>query len=153
MRFSTILGPVLVALGTLNVVSAGAAGDKFAALSYRNGGALELTPGTFSELADAPRDAGAAVLFTTMAGGAQCEACKQVQPQWNSLSKQWSKRRDASLVFGTLDFFKAREVFTRVRALHPLSGQAKLTFALQAARDTCSHAFVFPLWIRSSDQV
>lgn len=111
------VGPILAAFAISGLASAGPTGSKFAALSSRQGGAVDLSSSAFGELTDAPRDTGAAILFTTGAAGAQCEACRQVDPHWKSLSKQWSKRRDPSLVFGTLDFFQSRDVFTRVSGI------------------------------------
>lgn len=125
MRVSNfVLCLLLATVGAINAVSAGTVGSKFADLSYRQGTALTLSAPEFGELTAIPRGAGAAVLFTAVEAGAQCEACRQVQPQWDALAKQWSKRRDSSLVFGTLDFFHSRDVFLKVSSL-------KLEFAFR----------------------
>ncbi|EPE27836.1 Thioredoxin-like protein [Glarea lozoyensis ATCC 20868] len=75
---------------------------------------LKLEDGIYSQLTSAPRDYSVAVLLTALETRFGCVLCKEFQPEWDLLSKSWTKGDKAGesrLVFGTLDFTDGKNTF------------------------------------------
>lgn len=79
---------------------------------------LKLDDNVYSKLTSAPRDYSVAVLLTAMETRFGCQLCREFQPEWDLLSKSWTKgdkQGESRLVFGTLDFVDGRNTFQSVR--------------------------------------
>jgi oligosaccharyltransferase complex subunit gamma len=81
---------------------------------------LKLDDDIYSQLTSAPRDYSVAVLLTALETRFGCVLCKEFQPEWDLLSKSWTKgdkSGESRLVFGTLDFTDGKNTFQSVRIL------------------------------------
>lgn len=114
--FSLILcaiWPITLALGASS--KGGDKYPKFRAAS-RSTGAVTLDDASYHELTAAPRDYHTVVLLTALDSRFGCDVCKMFQPEWELLSRTWSKAKlgDSKLVFGTLDFLDGKGTFQQV---------------------------------------
>lgn len=78
---------------------------------------VKLNDASYKELTAAPRDYTGVVLLTALEPRFGCELCRQFQPEWELLSRSWSKgdkKGDSRVVFGTLDFSDGRDTFVAV---------------------------------------
>ncbi|DAA73665.1 TPA_exp: Uncharacterized protein A8136_4099 [Trichophyton benhamiae CBS 112371] len=115
--FSLILcaiWPIALALG-----ASSKDGDKYSKFkaASRSTGAVTLDDASYHELTAAPRDYHTVVLLTAMDSRFGCEICKMFQPEWELLSRTWSKAKlgDSKLVFGTLDFLDGKGTFQQLK--------------------------------------
>jgi oligosaccharyltransferase complex subunit gamma len=78
---------------------------------------LKLVDSNYEGLTAAPRDYSVAVLLTALESRFGCQLCRDFQPEWELLSKSWTKgdkQGKSRLVFGTLDFADGRNTFQSV---------------------------------------
>jgi oligosaccharyltransferase complex subunit gamma len=81
---------------------------------------VKLADPSFKDLTGAPRDYSVAVLLTALESRFGCQVCREFQPEWELLSKSWTrgdKAGQSRLVFGTLDFSDGRDTFLGVSLL------------------------------------
>ena len=119
MHFSKTLIVFLLPLTALGVKKPVA--DKFEQFHSRalTSVPLKLEDSTYGQLTSAPRDYSVAVLLTAMESRFGCQLCREFQPEWDLLSKSWTKgdkQGDSRLIYGTLDFVDGRSTFQSVRA-------------------------------------
>lgn len=75
---------------------------------------LKLEDSSYGQLTAAPRDYSIAVLLTAMESKFGCQLCREFQPEWDLLSKSWTKgdkQGESRLLFGTLDFSDGKGTF------------------------------------------
>lgn len=78
---------------------------------------VKLSDATYKDLTGVPRDYTSVVLLTALEARFGCELCRQFQPEWELLSRSWTKgdkKGESRVVFGTLDFSDGRETFVAV---------------------------------------
>jgi hypothetical protein len=78
---------------------------------------LKLDDSIYGQLTSAPRDYSVAVLLTALESRFGCQLCREFQPEWDLLSKSWTKgdkKGESRLVFGTLDFTDGKDTFQSV---------------------------------------
>jgi oligosaccharyltransferase complex subunit gamma len=78
---------------------------------------LKLDDSIYGQLTSAPRDYSVAVLLTALESRFGCQLCREFQPEWDLLSKSWTKgdkKGESRLVFGTLDFTDGKNTFQSV---------------------------------------
>lgn len=78
---------------------------------------LKLEDSSYGQLTAAPRDYSIAVLLTAMESKFGCQLCREFQPEWDLLSKSWTKgdkQGESRLLFGTLDFSDGKGTFQSV---------------------------------------
>lgn len=83
---------------------------------------LKLDDSLYGKLTTAPRDYSVAVLLTALENRFGCQLCREFQPEWDLLSKSWTKgdKKGASrLLYGTLDFSDGKNTFQSVRISIP----------------------------------
>jgi OST3 / OST6 family, transporter family len=79
---------------------------------------LKLDDSIYGQLTSAPRDYSVAVLLTALESRFGCQLCREFQPEWDLLSKSWTKgdkQGESRLVYGTLDFTDGKNTFQSVR--------------------------------------
>jgi oligosaccharyltransferase complex subunit gamma len=79
---------------------------------------LKLDDSVYAKLTTAPRDYSVAVLLTALESRFGCQLCREFQPEWDLLSKSWTKgdkQGESRLVYGTLDFLDGKITFQSVR--------------------------------------
>jgi len=79
---------------------------------------LKLDDTIYSQLTSSPRDYSVVVLLTALESRFGCVLCREFQPEWELLSKSWTKgdkKGESRLVFGTLDFTDGKNTFQSVR--------------------------------------
>ncbi|KAK4191095.1 hypothetical protein QBC35DRAFT_488162 [Podospora australis] len=75
---------------------------------------IKLSDPSYRELTSTPRDYAAAIVLTAMDNRFGCQLCREFQPEWDLLSRSWTKGDKAGesrLIFGTLDFSDGRDIF------------------------------------------
>ncbi|KAK4159313.1 magnesium transporter protein 1 [Cladorrhinum sp. PSN259] len=75
---------------------------------------VKLGDSSYRELTSTPRDYTAAIVLTAMDPRFGCQLCREFQPEWELLSRSWTKGDKAGesrLIFGTLDFTDGRDIF------------------------------------------
>ncbi|KAF7858607.1 hypothetical protein EAF04_009207 [Stromatinia cepivora] len=75
---------------------------------------LKLDDNVYGKLTTAPRDYSVAVLLTALETRFGCQLCREFQPEWDLLSKSWTKgdkQGESRLLFGTLDFMDGKATF------------------------------------------
>ncbi|KAB5577550.1 OST3/OST6 family protein [Coniochaeta sp. 2T2.1] len=75
---------------------------------------VKLNDASYKDLTAVPRDYTGLVLLTALEGRYGCELCRQFQPEWELLSRSWTKgdkKGESRVAFGTLDFSDGRETF------------------------------------------
>ena len=78
---------------------------------------LKLDDGVFDKLTSTPRDYSVAVLLTALETRFGCQLCREFQPEWDLLSKSWTKgdkQGESRLLYGTLDFMDGKGTFQSV---------------------------------------
>jgi oligosaccharyltransferase complex subunit gamma len=83
---------------------------------------LKLDDTVYGRLTAAPRDYSVAVLLTALESRFGCELCRQFQPEWDILSKSWTKgdkKGESRLIYGTLDFIDGKNTFQSVSSFAP----------------------------------
>lgn len=79
---------------------------------------IKLVDYSYNRLTSAPRDYSVAVLLTALEARFGCQLCREFQPEWDLLSKSWTKGDKAGesrLIYGTLDFMDGKDTFQSVR--------------------------------------
>ncbi|KAE8454020.1 hypothetical protein EG329_007796 [Mollisiaceae sp. DMI_Dod_QoI] len=75
---------------------------------------LKLDDHLYGQLTSAPRDYSVAVLLTALENKFGCQLCREFQPEWELVSKSWTKgdkKGESRLIYGTLDFSEGRGTF------------------------------------------
>ncbi|KAK3937923.1 oligosaccharyl transferase subunit [Diplogelasinospora grovesii] len=75
---------------------------------------VKLVDSSYKELTSTPRDYTVAVLLTALEARFGCQLCREFQPEWDLLSRSWTKGDKAGesrMIFGTLDFADGRDTF------------------------------------------
>lgn len=75
---------------------------------------LKLDDTIYGQLTSAPRDYSVAVLLTALENRFGCQLCREFQPEWDLLSKSWTKgdkKGESRLIYGTLDFSEGKMTF------------------------------------------
>lgn len=78
---------------------------------------LKLDDSIYDKLTAIPRDYSVAVLLTALDPRFSCQLCREFQPEWNLLSKSWTKgdkKGESRLIYGTLDFTDGKNTFQSV---------------------------------------
>jgi oligosaccharyltransferase complex subunit gamma len=78
---------------------------------------LKLDDAVYGQLTAAPRDYSVAVLLTALESRFGCQLCREFQPEWDLLSKSWTKgdkQGESRLIYGTLDFLDGKNTFHTV---------------------------------------
>jgi oligosaccharyltransferase complex subunit gamma len=92
---------------------------------------VKLNDASYKELTALPRDYTSVVLLTALDARFGCELCRQFQPEWELLSRSWTKGDKSGgsrVIFSTLDFSDGRETFVSVcLPLGPMLLAASLT--------------------------
>ncbi len=84
---------------------------------------LKLDDSIYGQLTSAPRDYSVAVLLTALESRFGCQLCREFQPEWDLLSKSWTKgdkKGESRLIFGTLDFTDGKNTFQSVSIRRPV---------------------------------
>lgn len=79
---------------------------------------LKLDDTTYGQLTGGARDYSVAVLLTALESRFGCQLCREFQPEWDLLSKSWTKgdkKGESRLIYGTLDFSDGKGTFQSVR--------------------------------------
>ena len=112
-------GLLLSLLPALTLAAKKPATDKFQTYHTKalSSTPLKLDDNVYGKLTSAPRDYSVAVLLTALESRFGCMLCREFQPEWDLLSKSWTKGDKAGesrLVFGTLDFIDGKNTFQSV---------------------------------------
>ncbi len=78
---------------------------------------LKLDDTVYNQLTATPRDYSVAVLLTALESRFGCQLCREFQPEWDLLSKSWTKgdkQGESRLIYGTLDFSEGKNTFQAV---------------------------------------
>jgi len=82
---------------------------------------LKLDDSAYDRLTSTPRDYSVAVLLTALESRFGCQLCREFQPEWDLLSKSWTKgdrKGESRLIYGTLDFSDGKNTFQSVCILY-----------------------------------
>ena len=74
---------------------------------------VKLDDAAYTKLTSAPRDYAVTVLLTALKPQFGCSMCREFHPEWEMLSKQWTKndkKKETRLIFSTLDFSSSESV-------------------------------------------
>lgn len=117
MRF--LKGLILSLLPAAALAAKKPAADKFEQFHTKalSSTPLKLDDSVYAKLTAAPRDYSVAVLLTALESRFGCAMCREFQPEWDLLSKTWTKgdkQGESRLVYGTLDFSDGRNTFQSV---------------------------------------
>lgn len=85
---------------------------------------LKLDDSAYARLTATPRDYSVAILLTALEARFGCALCREFQPEWELLSKSWTKgdkKGESRLIYGTLDFTDGKATFQSVRTIYPKS--------------------------------
>lgn len=85
---------------------------------------LKLDDSLYDRLTASPRDYSVAVLLTALDSRFGCQLCREFQPEWDLLSKSWTKgdrKGESHLVYGTLDFTDGKSTFQSVSSALPFA--------------------------------
>lgn len=83
----------------------------------QSGAPIKLNDESYAQLTSTPRDYSVAVLLTALEPKYQCGICREFQPEFELLSKTWTKGDkdgESGLVFGVLDVKEGQRVFQAV---------------------------------------
>ena len=100
---------------------------------------LKLDDSAYGRLTAAPRDYSVAILLTALESRFGCNLCREFQPEWELLSKSWTKgdkKGVSRLIYGTLDFTDGKATFQSVGLFPPYLG-ALLIPAAGSSNSTC----------------
>jgi oligosaccharyltransferase complex subunit gamma len=78
---------------------------------------LKLDDSIYARLTATPRDYSVAILLTALEARFGCQLCREFQPEWDLLSKSWTKgdkKGESRLLYGTLDFSDGKNTFQSV---------------------------------------
>lgn len=78
---------------------------------------LRLDDNTYDDLTSGPRNYTAVVLLTALDARFGCQLCKDFQPEWEVLSKSWTKgdrHGKSRTVYAQLDFADGKGTFQKV---------------------------------------
>lgn len=78
---------------------------------------LKLGDAIYGTLTTGARDYSVAVLLTALESRFGCQLCREFQPEWDLLSKSWTKgdkKGESRLIYGTLDFIDGKNTFQSV---------------------------------------
>lgn len=84
---------------------------------------LKLDDSLYAELTATPRNYSIVILLTALETQFGCQACRDVQPEWDLLAKSWvrgDKSGQSRLLFGTLDFADGKGTFQKVHERYAL---------------------------------
>lgn len=123
-----LLKQLVVFLLPLSVLGAKKTGDKFQDFHTKqlSSTPLKLVDSSFDRLTSTPREYSVAVLLTALEARFGCQLCREFQPEWDMLAKQWTrgdKKGDSKLIYGTLDFADGKNTFQSVSFLAPFNVQ------------------------------
>ena len=107
---------------------------------------LKLDDTVYGQLTSAPRDYSVAVLLTALESRFGCQLCREFQPEWDLLSKSWTKgdkKGESRLVFGTLDFTDGKNTFQSVSTCG-LALSKYIAHTHPARSSDCSSSSTFP---------
>lgn len=112
-------GLVLSLLPVAAIAAKKSAVDKFQLFHTKalSSSPLKLDDSIYGQLTSAPRDYSVAVLLTALESRFGCQLCREFQPEWDLLSKSWTKgdkKGESRLVYGTLDFTDGKNTFQSV---------------------------------------
>jgi len=117
MRLLRILA--LTALSLTATVSAKKAATTSKFDTYRtNSSPFEVDEQAYAELTSSPRDYSLAVLLTARDAKYACGICKEFDPEWKLLGRNWQKQDrngDKRVLLSTLDFDQGRNVFMKLQ--------------------------------------
>lgn len=118
MRFFRLL--VASALTSLALAAKKPAASKFAGYHTQglSSSPFEIDDPGYNDLTSTPRDYTAAVLLTALDARFGCQLCKMFQPEWEILSRSWTKKDkkgDSRVLFSTLDFVNGRATFQKLQ--------------------------------------
>jgi oligosaccharyltransferase complex subunit gamma len=124
MRF--LKGLILSLLPAATLAAKKPAADKFEQFHTKalSSAPLKLDDSVYAKLTAAPRDYSVAVLLTALEARFGCALCREFQPEWDLLSKSWTKgdkQGDSRLIFGTLDFIDGKNTFQSVSIMNNLA--------------------------------
>lgn len=117
MRFLTAV--VLSLLPLLSTAAKKPTSDKFQRFHTRALAAtpLKLDDTSYAGLTSTPRDYSVAILLTALDARFGCQLCREFQPEWDLLSKSWTKgdkKAESRLIYATLDFTDGKTTFQSV---------------------------------------
>ena len=78
---------------------------------------LKLDDASYDELTAAPRNYTVAVLLTALEAKFGCQLCRDFQPEWDLVGKNWVKgdrKGTTRVLYGTLDFADGKATFQKV---------------------------------------
>lgn len=81
---------------------------------------LRLDDNIYDDLTTGPRNYTAVVLLTALDARFGCQLCKDFQPEWELLSKSWTKgdrRGESRTVYAQLDFADGKGTFQKVSSI------------------------------------
>ena len=113
MRVLNLLGLAVLSTTALAAKKSSAAFDVFS----KKQAPVVLSEQTFAELTGTPRDYHAAVVLTALDTKYACGICREFAPEWDVVAKSWQKgdkKKNARILFGTLDFDQGKNVFMSV---------------------------------------
>ena len=119
-------GLVLSLLPFTAIAAKKSAGDKFQQFHTKalSSTPLKLDDTIYGQLTSTPRDYSVAVLLTALESRFGCQLCREFQPEWDLLSKSWTKgdkQGESRLIYGTLDFIDGKNTFQSVRLISSVS--------------------------------
>lgn len=108
------------ALTSLALAAKKPAASKFAGYHTQglSSSPFEIDDPGYNDLTSTPRDYTAAVLLTALDARFGCQLCKMFQPEWEILSRSWTKKDkkgDSRVLFSTLDFVNGRATFQKLQ--------------------------------------
>lgn len=78
---------------------------------------VKLDDAKYDRLTSTPRNYSAVILLTALEPRFGCQLCREFQPEWDLLSKSWTKgdkKGESRLIYGTLDFTDGKNTFQSV---------------------------------------
>lgn len=97
--------------------AAKSSGDRFAT-NIKKTQPVKLDDASYTKLTTAPRDYAVTVLLTALKPQFGCQMCRDFEPEFDLLSKQWTKNdknKESRLLFTVLDFADGKATFQSVR--------------------------------------
>lgn len=110
-------GLISVSLLSLGVFGAKESTEERFQSYHAKAAPVKLNDVSYKELTAVPRDYTGVVLLTALEPKFGCQLCRQFQPEWELLSRSWTKgdkKGDSRVLFGTLDFSDGRDTFVAV---------------------------------------
>lgn len=112
----------LFAFGCMTTTAKPKSADKFKDFHTKSLSStpLRLDDNTYDDLTTSPRNYTAVVLLTALDARFGCQLCKDFQPEWELLSKSWTKgdrRGDSRTLYAQLDFADGKGTFQKVSSI------------------------------------